>query len=175
MLYIFIILFLLFFIINMLLKKYEYFNLNNIETVSLKEYSKIMVNNNNNKLYKISLSNNMPIYTDDCFLKCSHEDCIKFENRKKLLDKCLKCNNEKNKCFKKSIIGGNCDNCNIKNIEDKEDCYKIHNYGCPSPDNINNLSINRGVRPYYLEIPDNNVNSPFDKKCVFCWDLLDNL
>jgi hypothetical protein len=117
----------------------------------------------------------MPIYFDDCFLKCDYQKCIQFENKKKLLDKCLKCNNTKNKCFKKSIIGGNCDDCNIDNIKDKENCFQINNFGCPSPDNINNLDINSGVKPYYIEVPNNNLNTPYNKKCVFCWDLLDGL
>jgi hypothetical protein len=65
--------------------------------------------------------------------------------------------------------------CNIDNIEDKINCFSIENYGCPNPNNLNDLKINSGILPYYIEVPDNNVNSPFNKKCVFCWNLMDNI
>jgi hypothetical protein len=134
-----------------------------------------MLNNYQEKLFKISLDKNMKIYYDECFDKCNKEECIKFEQKKKLLDKCIKCNMKNKKCFNKSIIGGNCDDCDIENISDKENCLAIENYGCPNPNNLNNLKINTGVLPYYLEVPDNNPNSPFNKKCVFCWNILDNI
>jgi hypothetical protein len=167
MIFIIIIIILLFWIINYIIKKYEYFDINN--------YKKIMVNNNNKKLYKISLDKNIQIYRDDCFYKCNKEDCIKLDNKVKLMEKCMKCNLQDNKCFNKSIIGGNCDDCSIKNIEDKIDCLSIENYGCVNPDNINDFKENKGIEPYYIEIPDSNVNSPYNKKCVFCWDIMDNI
>jgi hypothetical protein len=147
----------------------------NKKILNLNQYSNFMIDNYRKNLFKIGLSKDTKIYYDDCFLKCDRQKCINFENRRKLLKKCLECNKKKNKCFKKSIIGLNCDDCDIENIEDKEDCYKIYNYGCPNPNNVNNLEINSGVDPYFIEMPNNNLNSPYNKKCVFCTDLLDSL
>lgn len=162
-------------IIIYLLNRFNISNTKINENFDLKEYNEIMLNNNKKKLYKIGLNNDIKIYHDDCYDKCNKEECIKFENRKQLLEKCLKCNLQKNKCFNKSIIGGNCDDCQVEDIKDKEDCLAINNYGCPNPNNINYLEINSGVEPYYLEVPDNNPNTPFNKKCVFCWNILDNI
>ena len=142
------------------------------EFFDINEYKKLLLNNNNSEiLYKIKL-NEFKIYKEDCFDKCNHRECIKLYERIKILDKCLKCNNTKNKCFNKSIIGGTCDDCNIDEYKDKLDCYDVQNFGCSNPDNLN---LNKGVEPYYLQIPDNNLNSPYNKKCVFCWNILDNI
>lgn len=153
---------LIFYIINNLIlsKIKEYFN--------LYEYQNIMVANNEKKLYKIGFNNNIKIYEEDCFDKCDLENCIKLNDRTTLLDKCLKCNAEENKCFTKSILGGNCDDCKNIKEEDKLDCHDINNFGCPNPKNID---LNKGIKPYYIQINDSNVNSPYDKKCVFCWNI----
>jgi hypothetical protein len=165
----FILIIIIFYVFNIYLKKYEKFE------TDIDEYDKIMLNNNKKKLYKISLDKNIKIYRDECFDKCSREDCIKLDHKIKILNKCIKCNLQKNKCFKKSIIDGNCDDCNIDNIEDKLNCYETDNYGCPDPNNLNNIKTNIGVKPYYIQIPDNSLNSPFNKKCSFCWNIMDNL
>ena len=162
-----IIIILLFIILNIYLKNYENFDID--------QYNEIMLNNHEKKLYNISLNKNIKILRDECFDKCDKEKCIILDNRIKLLDKCIKCNIQDNKCFNKSIIGGNCDDCNIKNIENKLNCSEIDNYGCPNPKSLNNISDNIGVEPYFIEAPDNNLNSPFNKKCVFCWNIMDNL
>jgi hypothetical protein len=153
---------LIFYIINNLIlsKIKEYFN--------LIEYQDIMVANNEKKLFKIGFNDNIKIYEEDCFDKCDLANCIKLNDRTTLLDKCLKCNAEENKCFTKNVVGGNCDDCkNIKD-EDKLDCYDINNFGCPNPKNID---LNKGIKPYYIQINDTNPSSPYDKKCVFCWNI----
>jgi len=149
-----------------------YLNKENFDT---EEYKKLMLNNNKKNLYKIKLDKNIKMLRDDCYEKCNKQDCLLLDDKTKWLNKCVKCNLQDKKCFNKSIIGGNCDDCNIENIEDKLDCFSNENYGCPAPDNINDLNINRGIMPYFIEVPDNNVNSPFNKKCVFCWNLMDNI
>ena len=165
---------LLFIILLLLYCLYNYnYYLNNyhIESFDIAKYKEIMMNNNKKNLYKISLNQNTPINMEDCFKKCNNTDCIQMDNKAKVLDKCLKCNATKNKCFRKSIIGGNCDDCD-ESIEDKSDCYNIYNFGCVPP---NNLDAVNGVKPYYIQVPDTNPSSPFNKKCVFCWNILDNL
>jgi len=141
------------------------------EHFNIKNYKSLMLNNNNENLFKISLEN-IPILEEDCFEKCDSQNCIKLDQQRKNLEKCIKCNNTKNKCFKKSVIGGLCDDCDIEDINDKINCYDINNYGCTNP---NNLQINEGIKPYFIEIPDNNVNSPYNKKCVFCWNILNEI
>lgn len=126
---------------------------------------------NHKNLYKLMLSKDTDIQTEDCNDKCDQTNCIKLKDRLRILNRCIKCNKQKNKCFNKSVIGGNCDDC-IGDEEDKLDCYDINNFGCA---NNNNLQINKGVSPYYIEVPDTNINSPYNKKCVFCWNLLDNI
>ena len=139
--------------------------------VSVDEYAKTLKNNHEKELYRIGLAPNTEIYTEDCNLKCNATSCRVLDERTKNLDKCLKCNATKNKCFRKSIIGGNCDDCD-ESIEDKSDCYNIYNFGCVPPDNLDAVN---GVKPYYIQVPDTNPSSPFNKKCVFCWNILDNL
>jgi hypothetical protein len=145
---------------------------NDILNVEIKKYKTIMLDNNKKKLYKIGLNDSITVTDEDCYDKCDQSNCIKMSDKKKLLNECLKCNIQKNKCYNKSIIGGNCDDCNIENIEDKLDCYDVKNFGCPNPKNLN-YSV--GVDPYYIQIKDNNINSPYNKKCVFCWNILDNI
>ena len=161
-------------IIFILLLIYIYFSIVTKEYFnnSIKEYKDIMFNNDKRKLYKVGLSDNINILEEDCFDKCDQSNCVKMLNQKKILNDCLKCNIQKKKCFNKSIIGGNCDDCDIENIEDKLDCYDVKNFGCPNPENINYSS---GIDPYYIQINDNNINSPYNKKCVFCWNILDNI
>lgn len=126
---------------------------------------------NNKKLYKLKLSDDTKIQTEDCDDKCDQANCIKLKDKLRVLNECVKCNKQKNKCFTKSIIGGNCDDC-INDEESKLDCYNVNNFGCS---NNNNLQINKGVSPYYIQVPDNNINSPYNKKCAFCWNILDNI
>jgi hypothetical protein len=170
----FIIIILIILIIFYLINKIFYINLNK-EYFDIDEYKKKMLENNNKKLYKLSLNSNIKILSEDCDDKCNKADCIKLKQRSKLLDKCIQCNSQPNKCFNKSIIGGNCDDCDITDINKKMNCSNIENYGCPNPNNLNTLEINEGIQPYYIQIPDNNVNSPYNKKCVFCWNILDNI
>ena len=143
----------------------------NTRIVSVDEYAKTLKNNNKKELFRIGLAPNTKIYNKDCDLKCDNKNCKILNEMSKNLDKCLKCNATENKCFRKSIIGGNCDDCD-KSIEDKLDCYNIFNFGCVPPDNLDSVN---GVKPYYIQIPETNPNSPFNKKCVFCWNILDNL
>ena len=132
---------------------------------NLKQYNQLMLNNNKKKLFKKTLKG-IEILTEDCFKKCNAQDCIKLDQKNKLIKKCFQCNSQKNRCFHKSIIGGNCDDCDGVDIKDKMDCGAINNFGSPNPKNLDDL---RGVSPYYFFLNDNSPVSPFNKKCVFSW------
>lgn len=152
-------------------------SLNDIEenyvlNLDIKKYKKLMFNNNKKNLYKIGLDDSIIPTDEDCFDNCDKSSCIKMIDQKKKLTECLKCNIQKNKCYNKSIIGGNCDDCNIEKNEDKLDCYDVNNFGCPNPTNIN---YSKGVYPYYVKLNNNNSNFTYTKKCVFCSNILDNI
>lgn len=134
---------------------------------NLKQYKQLMLDNNKEKLFKKTL-NNIKILKDECFEKCDQSNCIKLDQQAKILKKCLTCNKQKNKCFNKTIIGGQCDDCDGVDIKDKFDCLSLVNFGCPNPENLDNA---KGVEPYYFLLNNNSPTSPFNKKCVFCWQI----
>jgi hypothetical protein len=59
-----------------------------------------------------------------------------------------------NKCFHKSIIGGNCDDC----MEDEVpiDCYDTRHFGCTNPRDFNSYN---GVSSYFVMSNSDDVNS----------------
>jgi len=138
---------------------------------NLKQYKQLMLDNDKKKMFKKTLKG-VNILVDDCFSKCNAQDCIKLDQKKKLIEDCFKCNKQKNKCFHKSIIGGNCDDCDGVDMKDKIDCSAINNFGSPNPENLDDLI---GVSPYYFLLNDNSPVSPFNKKCVFSWQTADEI
>lgn len=105
--------------------------------------------------------------TDTCDIKCGADDCIKMKEMKKNLTKCIECH-QKGKCFHPSIIGGNCDDC--LQGETPIDCSDTAHYGCAPPHNIQSKD---GSLPYFISVPSSELNSPFDQKCIFCWQFSD--
>ena len=138
---------------------------------NITQYKQLMFNNDKKKLFKKTLKD-IEILTEDCFSKCDAQNCIKLDQKNKLIKKCFECNSQKNKCFHKSIIGGNCDDCNGVDEKDKMDCAALNNFGSPNPENLDDL---RGVEPYYFLLNDNSPVSPFNKKCVFSWQTSDEI
>lgn len=133
-------------------------------------YGKYMMENQNRKLVRPRLTKDIPIETEDCESKCNQRACIQMAEQKRVLNECLKCNAQKNKCYAKSIIGGVCNDCDDSEITGKMDCLNILNFGCINPYNIDS---NNGVEPYFIQMPSDTVTSPFDTDCVFCWQLKD--
>lgn len=132
--------------------------------LNVQDYRNFIMENDNKTLIKPKLFKNA-IETEDCALKCNDQDCIKLNEMKRNFENCQKCTLE-GKCFHKTIIGGNCDDCQPD--EKPMDCARTDNFGCTNPNNLNSF---QGTAPYYIEIADYNVYSPFDQKCVFCWQL----
>lgn len=171
MIFIMIILFFILYYTNYLFEYYD--NINN--NIDINSYKKMMLDNDKKNLYKIGLSNNINVYTDDCNEKCDATKCTLLNERTKSLNKCIECNSQKYKCYKngvESITGGSCEDCDIENVDDKLNCFSTDNYGCPPPHDLNSIN---GVRPYYVEINNNSPVSPYNQKCVFCNNIFDNL
>ena len=105
---------------------------------------------------------------DTCDIKCGADDCIKMKEMKKNLTKCIECQKQKGKCFHSSIIGGNCDDCLEGEVP--INCSDTRHYGCAPPHNIQSYD---GSLPYFISVPSTELNSAFDKKCIFCWQFSD--
>ncbi len=143
---------------------------NTIGPFDFNSYGRFMLQNQNEKLIRPRLTKDIPIETEDCESKCNQRACIEMAEKKRVLNECLKCNAQKNKCYAKSIIGGVCNDCDDSEITGKIDCLNILNFGCINPYNIDS---NNGVEPYFIQMPSESVTSPFDTDCVFCWQLKD--
>ena len=144
-------------------------NDNNIEKYTTKLSKKDLDNkllNIKNNIYNVSISKDIQIQRKNCFQKCSYQDCVKLYHATQNFNRCVKCQKNKNKCFKDLDTYGACDDCS-KDLR-KNECKNIDKYGCTNPYNI---FSNKGIQPYFIEVPSNNNNSPFDSKCVFCWNL----
>lgn len=120
----------------------------------------------NNKIYNVSLSDSTRIQRENCFKKCNYEDCVKLYMKRKNYKKCLDCQMDSKKCYKKLLTFGGCDTCS--NYVGKSKCGSMKNYGCPR---LNDIYSDNGIEPYFIEVPSKNNNSPFDSKCVFCWNI----
>ena len=117
-------------------------------------------------LYNISLGDDIKIQRENCFKKCDYENCVKLYNKRQNYKKCIECQMDKKKCYKDQISYGGCDSCS--KFVKKNECNSLDSYGCPDFRNVYSKS---GVEPYFIEVPSKNNNSPFDTKCVFCWNI----
>jgi hypothetical protein len=108
------------------------------------------------------------VKTEDCSAKCKSEDCIKMDRMTRDFENCIKCHENPKKCFRKSVIGGNCDDC-LKD-EKQIKCNDTNEFGCVPPHNINSYE---GTKPYFIQLKSDNLNSPYDEQCIFCWQIKD--
>ena len=145
-------------------------NNNNIEkfnenVMTQKKFDKSIMDKPIGTLYKVGLKD-IKIQRENCFQKCNAQDCTKLYMRRLNYKKCNLCQKNKNKCFNRLNTVGSCDICsdNLK----KFNCNHKNDIGCTDPNNIYGLD---GIEPYYIEVNSNESNSPFNKKCVFCWEL----
>lgn len=169
LIFIIICLFILFFLIKYLINQNKYDNNNELkENFDLVQWKNKLINNLTNAVATKLKIPNESIKTEDCDSKCDASDCKIMRQMKKNLQECVKCHENPKKCFRRSIIGGNCDDC-LKD-EKQIDCSSTKEFGCTPPHNVFSYD---GSLPYFIEIPDDNLNSPYDKKCVFCWQISD--
>lgn len=165
--YIFVILLFLYFIdryfYNILPEFFE------SKTINLQDLRKQLIKNLGfSKVTIMKIPENLIEKDEDaCDLKCGAEECKIMKEMKKNLTKCVECH-QKGKCFHKSIVGGNCDDC----LEGEKpiNCSDTREFGCAPPHNIQSYD---GSLPYFISVPSENLNSPYDKKCIFCWQFSD--
>ncbi len=153
---------LLFIILFIIYKLFLY----NKEDFDLQIWQNILKKNLSDSVATIMTIPPKEIRSDNCYGKCDERDCNMMETMKKNLSKCIECHKNPKKCFRKSIIGGNCDDC----LPDEKqiDCKSTKELGCVPPHNVYSYD---GSYPYFIQIPDKNLNSPYDRKCVFCWQI----
>ena len=136
------------------------------QILSQKKFDKFILNKPNNISYKVGLKN-IKIQRENCFKKCGVENCTKLYMKRLNYTNCKKCQKDKKKCYDNTLYTvGACNMCgnNLK----KTNCNHKNQIGCTNPNNIYGLE---GVEPYYIEVPSKSSNTPFDTKCVFCWEL----
>ena len=135
------------------------------KVLSQKKFDKFILKNAGKKAFNVGLKD-VKIQRENCFQKCNAQDCTKLYMRRLNYKKCNLCQKNKNKCFNRLNTVGSCDACsdNLK----KFNCHHKNDIGCTDPNNIYGLD---GIEPYYIEVNSNESNSPFNKKCVFCWEL----
>ncbi len=104
----------------------------------------------------------------DCPEKCGEKDCKIMFEQKRNLDDCNKCHKNPKKCYKKSITGGNCEDC--LDGESQIKCNDVSNFGAPNP---NDLFSKNGVDPYFVIKTTFSQNNDMSQECRFSYDLND--
>lgn len=158
MIYIILIILCVFILLNYLFTTYDAF----YTPSALND--KLTQNLSHNTLTNFMLPTNQPLYRDDCSFMCDERACKQMEANNLEYDRCVQCS-ALNKCYHKRIVTGTCDDC--KPDETPIKCNDVNNYGCPNP---NALDLSNGIKPYFILVDDIIVNSPYNKRCVFCKD-----
>ncbi len=109
------------------------------------------------------------VQREDCDEKCGEKDCKIMYEQKRNLDACNICHvSNPKKCYKKSISGGNCEDCLDGEVQMK--CNDVSNFGAPNP---NDLFSKNGVDPYFVIKTTFSPNSDMSQECRFSYDLND--
>ncbi len=175
-----IILFILFIIILLcvyilLNKSKEYFlneeeSINNIKEISNPiQYKDLLFKNlERGVLTKMEIKPSN-VQREDCNEKCGEKDCKIMYEQKRNLDACNACHRSNpKKCYKKSITGGNCEDCLDGEVQMK--CNDVSNFGAPNP---SDLFSKNGVDPYFVIKTTFSPNSDMSQECRFSNDLND--
>ncbi len=108
------------------------------------------------------------VQREDCPEKCGEKECKIMYEQKRNLDACNMCHKNKKKCYKKSITGGNCEDCLDGEVQMK--CNDVSNFGAPNP---SDLFSKNGVDPYFVIKTTFSPNSDMSQECRFSNDLND--
>ncbi len=133
------------------------------------EYSALLYKNlENGILTKLKL-HDKDVRREDCDEKCGAKECKIMYERRRNLDECKKCHKSgSNKCYRKSITGGNCEDC--LEGEKQIKCEDVSNFGCVNPQNFFSKI---GVDPYYVIKTSFSQNGDISQECRFCNDFTD--
>lgn len=161
-----IILFIIYIYINKQLYKETF--LNEEEISNPIQYKNLLLKNiENGVLTKIKIKPS-DVQREDCPEKCGEKDCKIIFEQKRNLDTCNICHKNSKKCYKKSITGGNCEDCLEGDIQMK--CNDVSNFGAPNP---SDLFSKNGVDPYFVIKTTFSPNSDMSQECRFSSDLND--
>jgi|SaaInlStandDraft_7_1057024.scaffolds.fasta_scaffold25558_3 hypothetical protein len=160
-----LILFIFIFIIIIVFLYFYYYKYEKFKNYTIKEANNMFLKNKN-KVYKLNIIKKEEDM-DKCYQKCNPSDCMKLDLMKNNYDKCNKCQNNKNNCFNNLSSTGICDPCG-KNLK-KFNCNDINKFACPK---IHDVFNKTGTKPYYLEVINkNDITSPYNQSCLFCWNI----
>ncbi len=124
------------------------------------QYKDLLLRNlERGKLTKLQIRDR-DVRRTDCDEKCGEKECKIMYEQERNLKACQKCHKDPKKCYRKSISGGNCEDC--LEGEAQMDCMSTAHFGCVNP---HNLASKYGVNPYYV--------IKRDQECVFCNDFTD--
>ncbi len=170
--YLFITIFLLFMIYVFINKKlYKETFINDEENKEISnpiQYKNLLIKNlERGVLTKIQIKPS-DVQREDCPEKCGEKDCKIMFEQKRNLDACNMCHKNPKKCYKKSITGGNCEDCLDGEVQMK--CNDVSNFGAPNP---SDLFSKNGVDPYFVIKTTFSPNSDMSQECRFSYDLND--
>lgn len=167
--YLFITIFLLFIIYIFINNKlYKETFINEEEISNPIQYKNLLIKNiKRGILTKIKIKPD-DVQREDCSEKCGEKDCQIMFTQKHNLDNCNTCHKNLKKCYKKSITGGNCEDCLDREMQIK--CNDVSNFGAPNP---SDLFSKNGVDPYFVIKTTFSPNSDMSQECRFSYDLND--
>ena len=132
------------------------------------QYSNLLYKNlESGKLTKLEIQEK-DVRREDCDEKCGAKECQIMYEQKRNLDACNICHKNPRKCYRKSITGGNCEDCLEGEVQIK--CNDVSNFGCVNPSNIYSKI---GVDPYYVIKTTFTQGSNMNQECRFCNDFTD--
>jgi hypothetical protein len=173
-LYIIFILLCIYIFINKYYLNKEYFlneeeSINNIKEISNPiQYKNLLLKNLERGILTKMKIKPTDVQREDCAEKCGEKDCKIMYEQKRNLDACNMCHKNKKKCYKKSISGGNCEDCLDDEVQMK--CNDVSNFGALNP---NDLFSKNGVDPYFVIKTTFSPNSNMSQECRFSYDLHD--
>ena len=164
-----ILLFSIYIFINKNLYKETFLNEEEVKEISNPvQYKNVLLKNIENGILTKMKIKPSDVQREDCPEKCGEKDCKIMFEQKRNLDSCNLCHKNKNKCYKKSITGGNCEDCLEGDIQMK--CNNIYNFGAQNP---NDLFSKNGVDPYFVIKTTFSPNNDMNQECIFSYDLND--
>ena len=161
------ILFIIYILLNKSILKEDFYN-NEEEISNPIQYKDLLFKNLERGVLTKMKIKPFDVQREDCDEKCGEKDCKIMYEQKRNLDACNMCHKNKKKCYKKSISGGNCEDCLDGEVQMK--CNDVSNFGALNP---NDLFSKNGVDPYFVIKTSFSPNNDMSQECRFSYDLND--